>query len=506
MKVLLDTNIIIDRESFVTDSAIGILFGWLDKLHYEKCIHPISKTEIETFQNRRIVRAMRVKLDSYVLLHTQAPLDDRIKKLIDTVDKIENDKRDSTILNELVCNRVDYLITEDGGIHDKAKNLGLSERVFTINLFIRKVTSENPTLIDYKVPIVRKEHFGNIDAKDDFFDSFKEDYGQEDYVNWFNRKSEETVYVSKSNGKVIAFLYIKKEGIGEDYTDITPRFPKKNRLKIGALKVTAADLKIGERLLKIIFDNAILMKVDEIYVTIFNNNSEKQKLVDLLNEWGFEKWGIKTGKHGEEEVYVRDFAKKVNINEPKKTFPYFSIDSNVFIVPIYPAYHTNLLPDSILRTESPEQFTDNEPFRNALSKVYVSRSWERNLKPGDLIIFYRTGGYFEGVVTTIGIVENVKTNIRDEMQFKELCKQKSVLSEEELHFWWNVYPTNRPFVVNFLYAYSLPKRLNLAKLIEMSIISGTDDVPRGFRRINKEDFLKIIKEAGVNEGIIVDKT
>ena len=42
-----------------------------------------------------------------------------------------------------------------------------------------------------------------------------------------------------------------------------------------------------------------------------------------------------------------------------------------FIVPIYPTYHTELLPDSILNTETAEDFEDNKSNRNALSKVYI---------------------------------------------------------------------------------------------------------------------------------------
>jgi hypothetical protein len=43
MKVLLDTNIIIHREtSNVINNDIGILFRWLDKLGYIKCVHPIT--------------------------------------------------------------------------------------------------------------------------------------------------------------------------------------------------------------------------------------------------------------------------------------------------------------------------------------------------------------------------------------------------------------------------------------------------------------------------------
>ncbi len=54
-------------------------------------------------------------------------------------------------------------------------------------------------------------------------------------------------------------------------------------------------------------------------------------------------------------------------------------------------------------------------------------------------------------------------------------------------------PSNRPFVVDFLYAYSLPRRPNLAQLIEWGIIPGVDDMPRGFRKIDWELFTKLAR-------------
>src|SRR5690606_34173098 len=152
---------------------------------------------------------------------------------------------------------------------------------------------------------------------------------------------------------------------------------------------------------------------------------------------------------------------------PKFTFPYADANKEIFITPIYPEYHTNLLPDSILRTESPNDFIENEPYRNAISKVFISRSIERNLNTGDIIVFYRTGGYYESVVTTIGIVESVINNIADPQQFISLCKKRSVFSDKELLEFWHFSKKSKPFIINFLYAYSFPKRINMKRLIEL---------------------------------------
>src|SRR5690606_18225287 len=119
--------------------------------------------------------------------------------------------------------------------------------------------------------------------------------------------------------------------------------------------------KLGERFLKIIFDNALRYDVEEIYVTIFDRTDEQKRLIELLKDWGFIYHGIKHGAGGDEHVYVRDFVPQVNATSPNLTYPFFSGYGKKFIVPIYPEYHTELFPDSILRTESPMNFRESRP-------------------------------------------------------------------------------------------------------------------------------------------------
>lgn len=503
MKVLLDTNIIIHREaSHVVVEDIGMLFNWLDRLHATKCVHPITIDEIKRHQDERVVESMEIKLKSYHVLRTAAPLDAQVERVIRTIDRDENDKNDSRILNELVCDRVDWFITEDRGIHEKANMLSVSDRVFTIGDFLEKVAAENPELVDYKILSVKKEFFGNVNVNDSFFDSFKDDYAP--FGKWFNKKAEEVAYVCKSGNQIIAFLYLKPEGLDENYSDITPTFAKKQRLKIGTFKVALNPFKLGERFLKIIFDNALNLQVDKIYVTIFPKRAGQLQLIELFKDWGFHHHGTKLSTSGVEEVYVRDFAPMVNQANPKLTYPYISGTSRKFIVPIYPQYHTELFPDSILRTESPLDFIENEPHRNAIRKVYISRSIERNLRSGDIILFYRTGGYYESVVSTIGVVENVITSIKDENDFVRLCRKRSIFSDHELVQHWDYRRNNRPFIVNFLYVYSFKKRPILKRLIDLGIIRDIESAPRGFTPISDGHFKLILGEARFDESLIVN--
>jgi predicted nucleic acid-binding protein len=507
VKVLLDTNIVIHREAAtIVDEDIGILFRWLDNLHHTKCIHSVTAEELENHEDPKVRKSLKIKLANYNILKTKAPMSDAIRRLSEALDKTQNDLNDTIIINELYCGRVDALITEDKQLLNKASLLGISDRVFTIDAFLEKVTAENPELADYKVLSVRKSLFGNLDLSDDFFASFKEDYPG--YERWFNKKAEETIYVCLSEGKPIALLYLKVEGKNEDYTDVDPSFPLKRRLKIGSFKVTLNGFRLGERFLKIIFDNALRLKVDEVYITIFNKRIEQQRLINLLEEYGFYHHGVKKGPGGNELVYVRSCERSANRLTPKLTYPFFSTAGRTFIVPIYPGYHTELFPDSILRTESPADFVENEPHRNAISKVYISWSIERNLHSGDVIVFYRTAdkypAYHNSVITTIGVVEKVIDNISTEQDFIRLCRKRSVFTDKELTKQWNRYTTNRPFIVNFLYVYSFPKRINLKRLIEIGVISSVNDVPRGFTQISVKNLRDILQECKIDESLVVD--
>ena len=85
---------------------------------------------------------------------------------------------------------------------------------------------------------------------------------------------------------LLSFLYLKVEDENESYMDITPMFSPKKRLKIGTFKVISNGFRLGERFIKIIFDNALKNHVQEIYVTIYDKRPEQRRLIELLGTMG----------------------------------------------------------------------------------------------------------------------------------------------------------------------------------------------------------------------------
>lgn len=501
MKALLDTNIIIHREANkIVSQDIGILYRWLDRGKYTKCIHSATIEEVKKNPNKKTVDLFLVKLDSYEVIEIPSPLQENVKAVSEQFDTTSNDKVDSILLNEVFVGRVDILITEDKKIHRKASELGIQDKVFTIDSFLEKTFAEHPELVNYKVLNVQKLKFGKIDLNDTFFDSLKEDY--DGFDKWFVKKYDEEAYITinSNNGMLLSFLYLKVEDENENYSNINPLFSPKRRLKVGTFKVISNGFRLGERFIKIIFDNALKNHVQEIYVTVYDKRPEQRRLIDLLEQWGFVLWGTK----GEGElVYVRDFSPKFNAENLKACFPYISKGNNIYIVPIYPEYHTELLPDSILNTESPEEFIEDFPHRNCINKVYVSRAMKPYPIAGDILVFYRTGGYYKSVVTTIGEVQEIKNDFKNEDDFILYCRKKSVFPEQSLREMWR-HSEIRPFVVSFLYAYSFPHRINMKELIDLKVLLGVNDAPRGFKPITREQFETILKETKSDESFIID--
>ncbi len=152
MKALLDTNIIIHREaSKIINQDVGILYRWLDRAKYIKCVHSLTVTEIEKYKNQQTVETFQIKLDSYERIEIPSPLQAEVIVVSAKFDVNENDKNDTQLLNEVFVGRVDILISEDKKIHKKAIELGIEDKVFTIDSFLEKTFAEHPDLVNYKV-------------------------------------------------------------------------------------------------------------------------------------------------------------------------------------------------------------------------------------------------------------------------------------------------------------------------------------------------------------------
>lgn len=498
MKVLLDTNIIVYREANeVYNTAVGDLFYWLDKLHYDKFISPLSIEEIDKYEDKRVVNTFRTKLKSYQLLPTKSTMpNDFIMKLALRT-KNKNDIVDNNLLYELYLERVDLIISEDKGLKAKAVLLNLDKKVYSIEDFLYKCKKENPDLINYGVLSVKKKRIGDVDLNDIFFDNFKKDYGG--FEKWFRKKQDEQAYVCYQDDKLLGFLYIKPENQDENYSDIWPQFQPKKRLKIGTFKVVSSGFRLGERFLKIIFDNAKLFNVDEIYVTLFEKREELKALSLLMQSWGFKIWGTKTTNSGTELVMVKDMRTYYIDKDPRYNFPVLSPRSNKYILPIYPKYHSDLLPDAMLNNECED--LKNVAYRYALQKVYVSFSFETSPGPGDRLLIYRTkdnrSAAYSSVLTSLCVIQEIKSNFVSEDEFLRECQNRSIFSDEELKDMWKKHRSEIK-VIKFIFVKQLTKKIVLKHLWEEGIIAAPN-VPRPFTKLTDKQYNVLLKDSDTVE-------
>ena len=504
MKILLDTNVVIHREDKrVSNYSIEHLFRWIDKLKYDKVIHPYTVSEIQKYRDSETQESILVKSESYDVIKTNCQPDATFLSKIGQTEEDENNHIDNSLLYEVYLGRVDIFITENRRLRDKADRLGLSDCVFSINSFIEKTTAENPDLIEYNVLAVEKVRFRDVDSKDSFFDSFRNAYG--DFDRWFLRKCDEEAYIcfaddnrASDGNRILGFLYLKTEGVSEDYSDIEPQFSPKRRLKVGTFKVESTGFRLGERFVKIIFDNAQQQNVDEIYVTLFTDREELIVLENLLYRWGFIEYGIKYTGEKTEKVLVKYLHKIISNIRPKLNYPNISRFGNKFILPIKPQYHTALLPDSQLKGENRIDFLGREAHRYALQKVYISWATTNGAKPGDLVLFYRMGEdgenkKYKSVVSTIAIVDEIIENIGSEEALLSLCQNRSVFTTDELKGFWKKHRDNLK-ILKFIFVKSLSKKLTLGYLWEHNIIIATRG-PRPFTHITDEQFDMIVKDS-----------
>ncbi len=496
MRALLDTNIIIHRENtIVTSQSIGQLFYWLDKLHYEKLIHPLSMNELRKFHNPQMQALYDAKLSAYTKMQTIAQQTEEYIVKLNDIPKTDNDMIDNQLLFEVYSGRADILITEDRRLRNKAYRVGLNDKVFSIDAFIFKCTVDNPDLLEYKALSVKKTRFGDVEISNCFFDTFRNAYNGFD--KWFACKCDEEAYICKNDkNDILGFLYLKTEEETENYGDISPVFTPKRRLKIGTFKVESTGFRLGERFIKIIFDNAIERGLDEIYVTLFLNRPELIALYDLLIKWGFYEYGTKTSNGNTETVLVKklgtyDLSKNVIENYPNLDF-----DTNKYILPILPQYHTSLFPDSALHREREINIVGDIAHRYALQKAYITWA-DCTAKSGDIILFYRMGETspkkYSSVITTVGVVDCIVRDFKTEGEFLAYCNNRTVFTKESLQEFWKDHRYNLS-VLKFVFVKSFFKKVNLEFLWDNGIILAPNG-PRPFTKITNNQFEMIMKES-----------
>ncbi len=349
--------------------------------------------------------------------------------------------------------------------------------------------------------VIEQKKFSEIDLSDSFFDTLKEDYPE--FENWFCRKQDKSAFVQyDDNGRIMAFLYLKDES-NITINDVEPNMPACRRLKVGTFKIVGHNTKLGENFIKLILKNAILQDYEEVYLTIF----EKHKpLLALLTKYGFSEVGTKQG----ELVLAKQLKGELSPTELLKNYPRINLNGRrKFVLSIYPKFHTELFPDSILYNEvsNKSSLVRDVSHTNSIHKIYISFIEDTStLSAGDIVVIYRTSdglgpAYYRSVVTSICQIEEVRTKMDFSscQDFISYTNRYSIFEDSDLRKW---YKRNQFIVLKMTYNISFEKKVTRKVLLEELQIPS--DIYWGFFELSDEQFKQILRKGGGYEGFIVD--
>lgn len=345
---------------------------------------------------------------------------------------------------------------------------------------------------------IQHKLFSEIDLADPFFDSLRGDYSG--FENWFERKAQEKAYVLYNpQTKLEAFLYLKVED--GPIEDVTPAIEANSVLKIGTMKVNPHGTRLGERFIKRALDVAISRGVEGIYVTVF---AKHEALVGLFLRYGFIQRSTKDSASGTELVLWKSLTETKNnllLDFPRIT----QRGKRKHILSIFPEFHTRLFPDSILNNERFDILEDVS-HTNSIHKVFISAAPVSGLRPGDIIVIYRTTdrqgqARFRSVATSICVVEEIKSkqSFSDVSAFIDYCDKYSVYTAEELQ---GIYFGNRRnHVIKMVYNIALRKRLTRGQLIEQL---GIESDRWTFFELTDNQFDSILQAGDAHESLVID--
>ncbi len=424
--MLLDTNVVIQLEE---PNLEGIIAEDLRKLSKQIQSNPSikifyhshSKNDIANDKDKKRRTETLSRLDKYNELPSP-PIEEKstLEEMFGKIEKI-NDETDCQILFALKRDCINYLITNDKGIHKRARASQLHGRVFTT----REITEQLDILFksnDISFPDVNDEYLYNIKVDDPIFNSLREDYPE--FNDWFKKKCREQrkSYVIYSSDSRIAAICIYSMNETPEIRDIT--LPS---MKLCTFKVAHEfeGKKYGELLLKL----SLLKAIEENMATIWITCKEKHYvLLDFLEEFGFERLNQ---TKDDDLIFVKQMKPKATerlmpIEYHKKYSPHL-IDSNVnkYLIPIQPVYLRVLFPEIEIQSDS----STLEIPGNTIKKVYLCHSKISPLPVGSIIFFYETKP--NQCVQIMGIIENSK-RISDLNELLSIVGKRSVYSLTQL--------------------------------------------------------------------------
>ncbi|MES2676905.1 MAG: GNAT family N-acetyltransferase [Pseudomonadota bacterium] len=450
-KLLIDTNILIGLEdNKEVDKNFSSLQNKCQSNGVQIFVHEASLNDIERDKDnprKKITISKIAKFPSLdgILLPDKTTLE----KTYGPITKA-NDWVDVALLYTLhEVGAIDFLVTQDRGIHKRASQLDIADRVFYVEdalVWLREKYDRTPVTL----PFIEEKKCHQINHQDDIFDSLRRDYTTFD--QWFKTscvKQHRSCWTINFANEIAGIAIRKDESYSGlissvPLSEVHFQRPPKKILKICTFKIKEKyrGEKFGEQLLKQVLWWAKKNVYDLVYLTIYPKH---KNLVDLLLKYGFENIG-----RGEGELYLAksfefDILKTKSPSSAllyhRQYYPNFISNESVqkFLIPIRSDYYATLFPENVHKKQPGLFDADSGIYGNRISgntirKVYVCRAIISTIKPGDILLFFHLkdeNSFDSQCIVTIGVVDGFDTTNKNE-ELQRLTAKRSVFNQQQL--------------------------------------------------------------------------
>jgi hypothetical protein len=485
-KLLIDTNVFIGLED---QKEVAPEFAKMLQLCNQHAVrvfvHEAALVDINIDRNvaRRNISLSKVRKFEQ-LTNIRQPSRSELAARFGSMSK-PNDVVDVALLHALDIGVVDFLITQDQGIHGRAKRCAppVADRVLTVLdavAWLRAAFEPKRVIL----PLIEELPAHAIALTDDIFDSLRDGYP--DFDGWWRDKcvrAHRPCWAATIDNE-LAGLVVRKE---ETHAEAQTLHPGPKILKVCTLKVKPKfrGEKLGELLLKQILWFAQKNQFDLVYLTTFEAQTD---LINVLEYYGFAMAG--TNGLGE-QIYEKPLPRDLlipgagsNLFDLARTnYPRFVArpPASVFCVPIRGEYHDVLFPELAIRVQgdlfgvSAAQGANQAARRpgNTIRKVYLCRAPTTQLRAGSVLLFYRSRSpkyVASQSATSVGVVEAVSTarNLEDLVR---LTAKRSVYSEVQLEE-FGATDAKPVKVVDFLLVGHLDPLMKLDELDREGVFTG----------------------------------
>lgn len=497
LKLLLDTNVLIALEDPKPLSPAIAALSQKAQLHgLTLFVHEAAVRDVERDPDAGRRALTLSKLARFPILENVAHGSDSALEVRFGPIKNDNDRCDVRMLDCLRLGVVDFLVTEDIGLHKRAAYAGLADRTWRVVdalAWIRRTFDPQ----EFRLPYILARKAHQIPLSDPIFTTLREDY--DDFDKWFEQKclrQHRDCWIVDIGGRLAGLLIRKDETLKEAQT----AHAGQRILKICTFKISPEfrGEKLGEHLLKKVLWFAQANHYDVVYVTAFPKHDF---LIALLQTFGFK--ATRTLANGE-LMLERLLHHGSDITLPPATEPliydlqiypryYDGPSVGKFVVPIQWQYHIALFPE--IAEASPLPLFPNERFvveadvgadrtpGNTIRKVYVCRAQTRKLKPGSVLLFYLSKCEMNRSqhATSLGVVEQTQlaASLTDLMR---AVGRRSVYSQQDLTA-MTPRETSPVLVIDFLLIGHFGPAIPLATLLSNGVFSSRP--PQSIASINE---------------------